>query len=279
MALSGSPIPKVAKPGRVIRSNGTDFNHVSVLPLNAGANQIARITSVADVEDEDTYTGTVTYLDVVLNFSVETDASGTGTELIQLIKDALEAEPLFNTIVQSATIVSNVNLDLVAQDGVTLVVAFSVNPTTDLSATYTDAVVADQFYFGRAVEVTGLTQESGVMIETVEGADSASVTAKFALVLESPDEIYFDVLGAAVSPVGPNIGQAFVVAKPSGSTWYAVEAPVAVPTYGGAVHVEGANTANKGRLLTASSGTTVQWTQAKWIGLDPNYPTVGIIEL
>lgn len=279
MSLQGSPVPKSALPGCVVRSNGATLNHCSVLPLNAGSAQVARITSQADVEDNANYVGTVSYLDKSISFDVTTDADGTGAELILLIKAALEADPDFGILISSAEIVSSVNLDLTAQDGVTLVVEFSANPTTDLAATYTAAVAPDQFYFGRAVEITNLTIENGVVIETAEGADSSSVSAKFALVLQGGDEVYFEQLGDSEPAVGPTLGVGFVVVKPGAKNWYAVEAPVSAPTYGGAVYVEGAASANKGRLLTSGGGDTVQWTQAKWIGLDPNYPTVAWIEI
>ena len=88
-----------------------------------------------------------------------------------------------------------------------------------------------------------------------------------------------DVVGESVRNVGPLTGRAMSVIKPGFKNQYAVEAPGAAITYGGAVYVEGAASSENGRLYTSGGGSRVQWTQAKWIGVDPNNSAVAIIEI
>ena len=263
--------------GRPVKTN-TVTNQVSVLAADSGSPQSLTITATGPA-NATTYSGTVTGLDVVIPFSVLTDGSATATELAAGILADIQADPLAGVIIASSSSALGV-VTLVARDGVTLTVAYTANPGTVLATVTTAAVAATQYLWGRACEVTGvILDESGVQIETVEAPDGSSVSANFALVFDDLSDPVLDVVGESVRNVGPLTGRAMSVIKPGFKNQYAVEAPGAAITYGGAVYVEGAASSENGRLYTSGGGSRVQWTQAKWIGVDPNNSAVAIIEI
>lgn len=275
--LQAGALNGCALAGRPVKTNVVS-KQVSVLSADSGSPQSLTITATGPANTT-TYSGTITGLDVVIPFSVLTDGSATATELASGILADIQGDPLSGVILASSSSAVGV-VTVVAKSGVTLTVAYTANPGTVLATVTTAAIAAPQFLWGRAVEVTGVVlDESGIQVETVEAPDGSSVSANFAMVFDDLSDPVLDVVGESVRPVGPLSGRAMSVIKAGFGNQYAVEAPAAAPSYGGAVYVEGASGAENGRLYTAGGGSRVQWLAAKWIGLDPNNSAVAIIEI
>lgn len=275
--IVGSQAEKVALPGRLVKCNGDSVLHTSVIAAASGSPQEITITSTAPTNSS-TYSGTLSFADISIPFSYLTDGSATNVELADAIAADLLADALIGVGVDSVVSAAGV-VTIVMKSGFTGSVSLTANPGTDLVVGGTAAVAATQFKFGRACEATGLLQEGRMQVETVEAPDGSSVVAGFCLVLDDGSDVLLDAVGESEQPVGPSTGRAFLVAKAGARNWYAVEAPSATPSFGGAVYVEGGAGADNGRLFTTGGGSRVLWTGARFIGLDPNDSSIAIVEI
>lgn len=266
--------------GRAVKT-GTWVHTKTVKPLTPAVQSVT-ITATAPANTTQ-YAGYIQdNFGVRSFFDVTTDGTATATELAAGIVADLQADPNISLMASNVSNAAGV-VTILGISGHPLTVVYTLNPGTVLATGGTAEGSAVQFYFGRAVEITGLFQlvNGAVMqIETAEVCDSASAAANFALVLDDGAiSVFQSAIGTAPVAVGPLAAQEFLVAVPGPKNWYSVVAPGGAITYGGNVYVEGAVGATAGRLYTAGGATLVQWTQARWIGVDPTDSNRAIVEI
>jgi hypothetical protein len=217
-----------------------------------------------------TYSGTFTCLDISIPFSVTNPASDQA--LTQGIIADLEANPLF-FVVAEGTVEGVEEFYIQMREGFTGAITYSANPGTIMVTTITAEVEAGQFIFGRAVTLESVRAVGDCFVDVATLPTTGDTSPNLCLVAN-----FGDYTTIPVDAEGPEPGASFAVACPGVPEIFRVEYPPAAPTHLGAVHVELSASGQRGRLLTASSGTSVQWTTARWYVVDSSDTAQAFIE-